>query len=214
MLLRIKALEDRQKPSIASLKNAVTQYCLRPLSDFDKYKAVDMVEELANVSLQVKDKKADYYATVYSTLQERISKSAEQFKSYVLSLLGDREYEKVVESLAKVDKAFNQDTTSSPGPLVVPQSPQGFLPPSFPRELPSPPSYPSPYLYAAHSVPCVAHLNNSRYQGSGKGSCVFHCFVCGGSGHFMRHCPSRMGSSRGFPRRRMMRKNNSDGQQD
>ena len=131
MLLRIKALEDRQKPSIASLKKAVTQYCLRPLSDFDKYKAVDMVEQLANVSLQVKDKKADYYATVHSTLQERISKSAEQFKSYVLSLLGDREYEKVVESLAKVDKAFNQDTTSSPGPSVVPQSPQGFCPLAF-----------------------------------------------------------------------------------
>ena len=92
MLLRIKALEDRQKPSIASLKKVVTQYCLRPLSDFDKYKAVDMVEQLANVSLQVKNKKADYYAAVYSILQERISKSAEQFKSYVLSLLGDTEY--------------------------------------------------------------------------------------------------------------------------
>ena len=88
-----------------------------------------MVEQLANVSLQVKDKKADYYATVYSTLQERSSKPEEQFKSYVLSLLGDREYEKVVESLAKVDKAFNQDATSSPGPSVVSQSPQGFLPP-------------------------------------------------------------------------------------
>ena len=76
--LRIKTLEDRRKPSMASLKKAVTQYCLRPLSDFDTYKAVDMVEQLANVSLQVKDKKADYYATVYSTLQERISKLAEQ----------------------------------------------------------------------------------------------------------------------------------------
>ena len=145
-------MEDRQKTSIASLKKAVTRYCLRPLADFDKYKALDMVEQLANVSLQVKDKKADYYATVYSTLQERISKSAEQFKSYVLSLLGDREYEKVVESLAKVDKAFNQDATSSPEPSVVPQSPQGFLPPSFPGELPSPLSYPSPYLYACYTL--------------------------------------------------------------
>ena len=130
MLLRIKALEDRQKPSLTSLKKAVTQYCLRPLSDFDKYKAVDMVEQLANVSLQVKDKKADYYATVYSTLQERISKSAEQFKSYVLSLLGDREYEKVVESLAKVDKAF-RTRPLLPGLQLSPSHPRVFCPLTF-----------------------------------------------------------------------------------
>ena len=50
---------------------------------------------------QIKDKKSDYFATVYSVLQERLGKAIEQFRSYVLSLLGDREYDKIVESIAK-----------------------------------------------------------------------------------------------------------------
>ena len=85
-----------------------------------------MVEQLANVSPQVKDKKADYYATVYSTLQERISSLQNNSRHT------DREYEKVVESIAKVDKAFNQDATSSPGPSVVSNhSSQSFCPLAF-----------------------------------------------------------------------------------
>ena len=80
------------------------------MQDFDKYAAITMVEQLKNVAQQVKDKKADFYATVFSSLQERIDRPLEHFRSYVLSLLGDREYEKVVDSIAKVDRAFNRDT--------------------------------------------------------------------------------------------------------
>ena len=115
LLNRIKALEDKQKPSVGSLKKAIVQYGLRQPSDFDKYKMLELVEHLKNVAQQIKDKKADYFATVYATLQERIHTSPEQFRLYVLSLLGDRDYDKVVESIAKVDKAFCKDITPLPG---------------------------------------------------------------------------------------------------
>ena len=92
---------------------------------------MDVVEQLANVSLQAKDKRADYYATVYSTLQERISKSAEQFKSYVLSLLGDREYEKVVESLAKLTRPSIRTRPLLPGLQLSPSLPRVFCPLAF-----------------------------------------------------------------------------------
>ena len=90
------------------------QYAFRQNSDFDKYKALEMIESLKNAALDVRDKKADYFSTVHSKLLERITKPTEQFKSYVLSLLGDRDYEKVVEAVSKVDKAFTQETPVAP----------------------------------------------------------------------------------------------------
>ena len=64
--------------------------------DFDKYKALHMAEQLKTVATQVSDKKADFYSSVHFTLTEKITKPPEQFKSYILSLLGDRDYEKIV----------------------------------------------------------------------------------------------------------------------
>ena len=109
---RIKALEDRQKPSVTSLKKAILQYGLRSITEFDKYKALEMVEGLKNISEQVKDRKADYFRTVQSVLQERISKSLEHFKAYILSLLGDKDYDRIVESVSKVDRALEKEVAS------------------------------------------------------------------------------------------------------
>ena len=113
MLSRIKALEEKQKPSISDLKKNIVQYALRPLNDFDKYKAMDLIEQLKNVAVQIKDKKADYYITVYATLMEKLVKPAEHFRNYILSLLGDRDYEKVIEAVSKIDKALEKDLTPS-----------------------------------------------------------------------------------------------------
>ena len=60
LLSRLKALEEKQKPSVHSMKKSIVQYAFRQLADFDKYRALEMVESLKNVALQVKDKKADY----------------------------------------------------------------------------------------------------------------------------------------------------------
>ena len=61
-------------------------------ADFDKYKILEMVEDLGIVSVQFKDKKAGYFVTVYNTLLERISKPPQHIKSYIPSLLGDGDY--------------------------------------------------------------------------------------------------------------------------
>ena len=106
-------MEDKQKPSVGNLKKMVVQYALRQTCDFDKYKALELIENLKSVAIQCRDKKADYYSTVHVKLLERISRPAEQFKSYVLSLLADRDYEKIIDAVAKVDKAFGNDTPSS-----------------------------------------------------------------------------------------------------
>ena len=108
LLDRIKALEDKQKPPVADLKKSIIQYASRPPCDFDKYKALEFIGNLKDSAANCKDKKADYYASVHSKLMEGISKPIDQFRSYILALLGDRDYEKIVESLAKVDKACQE----------------------------------------------------------------------------------------------------------
>lgn len=118
---RIKALEERQKPSVSDLKKIVIQYAFRQTCDFDKYKALELIENLKNVAVQCKDKKADYFTTVHAKLLERLSRPADQFKSYILSLLADRDYERIIDAVAKVDRAFsdNPSSNSSPGPGTV-----------------------------------------------------------------------------------------------
>ena len=187
LLNRIKALEDKQKPSVGSLKKAIVQYGLRQPSDFDKYKMLELVEQLKNVAQQIKDKKADYFATVYATLQERIHTSPEQFRLYVLSLLGDRDYDKVVESIAKVDKAFCKDITPLPGASSSFSSLLGIpghtaSPLYAPR--PPPSSFlPHPAPYHPYSFP----TGHQGYQGTGSGGYVT-CYACGLRGHYARNC--------------------------
>ena len=102
ILDRLKAPEDKQKPTVASLKKGtVVQFSLGKAADFDKYKVLDMVQDLKNVAINVEDKNADHFSAVFSTLAEKIDKPEEQFKSYVLTLLGDRDYEKMVEARSK-----------------------------------------------------------------------------------------------------------------
>ena len=136
-------MEDKQKPSVGDFKKMVVQHALRQTCYFYKYKALELTENLKSVAIECRDKKADYYSTVHVKLLERVSKPAEQFKSYVLSLLADRDYEKIIDAVAKVDKVFCNKTPSSAhldldmygptpsAPPVFSHSPthSGFLPP-------------------------------------------------------------------------------------
>ena len=123
LLNRLKVLEDWSKPSVESLKRNITQYAFG-----QTYTALNMVEILKNVANQTKHKRADYFASVHATLQERISKPAEQFKSYLLSLIGDRHYDKIMEAVGKVDKNFSEElSTPSMGQYLGPMLLLSFL---------------------------------------------------------------------------------------
>ena len=106
-----------------------------------------MIEGLKNAAILCKDKKADFYTTVHIKLLERMDKPAEHFKGYILALIGDREYEKIMESVAKIDKSLAQATPVSSNmpqlqdnnavnpslpPMVIPPCPpyQGVIPQS------------------------------------------------------------------------------------
>ena len=102
-----------QKPSVADLRKEIVQYALRQNSDFDKYRALELIEGLKNAAILCKNRKADFYTTVHIKLLERMDKPAEHFKGYILALIGDREYEKIMESVAKIDKSLAQTSSVS-----------------------------------------------------------------------------------------------------
>ena len=116
---------------MADLRKGIVQYALRQNSDFDKYRALELIEGLKNAAILCKDKKADFYTTVHINLLERMDKPAEHFKGYILlALIGDREYEKIMESVAKIDKSLAQATpVSSNTPQLQDNNASCFFPP-------------------------------------------------------------------------------------
>ena len=214
LLNRIKVLEDRQRPSVANLRKGIVQYALRQNLDFDKYRALELIAGLKNAAILCKDKKADFYTTVHIKLLERMDKPAEHFKGYILALTGDREYEEIMESVAKIDKSLAQATSVSsntpqlqdnnasysfPPPYGYPSLPpyQGVIPqlpynyqPSF--NYPPSPYYPSPHPgpshYRSHRPSTPFFFRGNRRRGSGNGG--IYCYFCGGP-HRIANCYTR-----------------------
>ena len=115
---------------MADLRKGIVQYALRQNSDFNKYRALELTEGLKNAAILCKDKKADFYTTIHIKLLERMDKPAEHFKGYILALIGDREYEKIMQSVAKIDKSLAQATpVSSNMPQLQDNASYSFPPP-------------------------------------------------------------------------------------
>eukprot|EP00794_Sanderia_malayensis_P013163 gene13163-14511_t len=114
LLNRIAALEWSQKPTVDSVKKDICQYPARQIGDYDKYQVLQKVSQLRTISQETNDKKAEYYSGAHTILQERVDKPVEQFRDYVLSLLGGKDYDRIIDSVAKIDKTFKEKNVSMP----------------------------------------------------------------------------------------------------
>ena len=81
-------------------------YAARPLSEFNKYEAIDILETLQNTSRDNQDKKPEFYSLVYQTARGKVDPPKEHFRALVLRLLGDTDHTKVYEAVAKVEKTM------------------------------------------------------------------------------------------------------------
>ena len=114
LIARIKSLEDAGSLSDVPARLAsITQYGSRREEDFDKYDALAMAEQLATAAKLSGHEKAPTFDAIACTLREKLPVSKKQFKAYFVALLADKEYAKVLEAVAKVDKSFK---SSAPGP--------------------------------------------------------------------------------------------------
>ena len=110
----------------------ITQYGFRSEEDFGKYDVFAIPrEQLATAAKLTGDHKASTYNTISCTLREKLPMPKKQFKAYFVALLVDKEYAKVLETVAKVGKSFKTSTSvlsssgqSSLPPVPVPEVPE------------------------------------------------------------------------------------------
>ena len=79
----------------------------RPLSEFNKYGAIDILKTLQNTSRDNQGDKREFYRLVYQTARGKVNLPKEPFRALVQRLLGDKYHTKVYEAVAKVEKAMS-----------------------------------------------------------------------------------------------------------
>ena len=72
---------------------------------FSKDHTLDCLLQLKILSKESKHPKAGFYSAVLEALREKMASPDDQFKRYVAVLLGDKDQEKVLDAISKVDKA-------------------------------------------------------------------------------------------------------------
>lgn len=89
---------------MASTLKRINCIASRPLLQFNKHEALELVELLKNAAQDTKHEKANYFRLVYDTLRGKIDQPDRQFRDLLLPLLGDKDHEKVLDVVAKVEK--------------------------------------------------------------------------------------------------------------
>ena len=82
-------------------------YASRPLSDFNKYEVLDMVESLQHTAQDTKHEQQNFfYHLAYQTVRCKLDVPSDQFRSLVLRLLGEKDHEKIFDCVSKVEKHY------------------------------------------------------------------------------------------------------------
>ena len=81
-----QSLEMVTNASPGNLVGRILAYASRPLTEFNKYEALEMLETLQNKATVAKHDKTTYYQLVYQTAKEKVETSKSQFKSLVMHL--------------------------------------------------------------------------------------------------------------------------------
>ena len=86
----------------------------RPLTEFNKYEALEMTEELQNAAHDRKHPKERYYRVLYpyTTIREKMEVPPVQFRALLLRPLGDKDQERVSDIVSKVEKLLRDHDLS------------------------------------------------------------------------------------------------------
>ena len=84
------------------MRRGLVSYMSRPLSDFNKYEAMEMFELPQNTSHDNRHHMEGFYKVAYQTARERMDLPKDQFWSLLLRLIGDKDHEKVLDIISKV----------------------------------------------------------------------------------------------------------------
>lgn len=111
VMRRLNTLENAQRKTVESVLEQIRDYIRNP--SFTKERALDMLISLRILAKESSHPKSSFYDAVLRAMQDKSRASDYQYKMYLRSLLGDKEDEKVLEAMAKVEKAMR---VAEPGP--------------------------------------------------------------------------------------------------
>ena len=98
--------------SVDNLLYKIRHMASRPVPEFNKFESLDLLEALKNDTQDTKHEKAGYYKFAFETLRGKINEPNEQFRNFLLPLLGDKDQEKVLEVVARMEPAQTDQTES------------------------------------------------------------------------------------------------------
>lgn len=104
VMTRLRRLEDAQKATVDSCLEELRHLIKSPM--FTKDRALDRLLNLKLVAKEANHPKSGFFEAVFRALREKTGASDDQFTKYLEVLLGDKDHEQVLESIAKVDKAM------------------------------------------------------------------------------------------------------------
>ena len=85
-----------------NLVEQILTYTTHMLSEYNNYEVLEMLEILHNNS-------------VYQTVREKVDSSKDHFKDLVMRLLGDKDHEKVLDIVCKVEKSNRKKSRQREG---------------------------------------------------------------------------------------------------
>ena len=95
-------MEDSQKATVESLLEEIQHFVKSPV--FTKDKALDLLLDLKLVAKETKHTRKGFFEACLEAMREKATVPLDQFKKYLEVLLGDKDHEKVMDMIAKVDK--------------------------------------------------------------------------------------------------------------
>ena len=100
-----EAMDTLTKSSVDNLLKRLMRLASRPLVEFNKHEALELVAALKYAAHDSKQEKEVYYRLVFETLRGKLDQPSGQFCKFIFPLLGDKDHEKVLDVVAKVEKS-------------------------------------------------------------------------------------------------------------
>ena len=99
-------MESLTTSSVNNLLEIIRNLASRPIAEFSRFEAIELLEAIKNSAHDSKNRKANYYRLTCETLRFKLhSCSDAQFRDHLLPLLGDKDQEKILNIIAKVEKS-------------------------------------------------------------------------------------------------------------
>ena len=97
------------QPSVENLQRKLVALASRPVVEFNKHDALELLDSLRETARDAKHGKSQYYRAAYLALRDKMGESTAYFRELLLALVGDKDQEKVLERVSRVDKRLSRN---------------------------------------------------------------------------------------------------------